>query len=89
MLNARVTRKAEKTRAIPLQIELPEAKLVEAFRSLPRKRRMELLSILRDLGEPALRTSPPSVLHGLSAVIALGGDAMADTEAICEDDRRH
>lgn len=89
MLNARGTGRAEKTMAIPLQMELPEAKLVEALRSLPLKRRMELLDTLRGLNEPTLRTNAPSVLHGLKALVALGGDAFIDAETICDDDRRH
>jgi hypothetical protein len=70
---------------IPLELELPEAKFIEAFRRLPPQRRTELLDRLRALREPAVRTVPASRLYALTGLVSLGGDALADTEAIYDD----
>lgn len=67
---------------ISLELEVSEAKLIEAFRRLPPQRRAELLDRLRALGEPELRTVPASRLYALTGLVSLGGDALADTEAI-------
>jgi len=67
---------------ISLELELPEAKLIEAFRRLPPQRRTELLDRLRALREPELRTVPARRLYALTGLVSLGGDALADTEAI-------
>ena len=74
---------------IPLELELPEAKLIEAFRRLPPQRRVELLDRLRALGEPELRTVPASRLYALTGLVSLGGDALADTEAIYDGHSCH
>ena len=70
-------------------VEVPETKLVEAFRRLPPQRRAELLDKLRALREPELRTVPASRLYALTGLVSLGGDALADTEAIYDGDSCH
>lgn len=74
---------------IPLELDLPEAKLLEAFRRLPAQRRAELLDRLQALHTPKLRTVPASRLYALTGLISLGGDALADTEAIYNVNSRH
>lgn len=71
---------------ISLELEVSEAEVVEAFRRLPPLQRAELLERLRALCEPELRTVPASRLHALTGLVSLGGDALADTEAIYDDD---
>jgi len=66
---------------ISLELELPEAKLIEAFRRLDPRRRAELLARLQVLRELGLRTVPASRLNELTGLISLGGDALTDTEA--------
>jgi hypothetical protein len=44
--------------AILVELELSEAKLVEAFRRWPFERRANLLDKLQELREPILRTMP-------------------------------
>ena len=67
---------------LSLELEVPETKLVEAFRRLPPRQRVRLLEVLRALCEPELRTVPAGRLHALTGIVSLGGDALADTEAI-------
>ncbi|NBD35597.1 MAG: hypothetical protein GVY30_06320 [Chloroflexi bacterium] len=71
---------------IPVELELSEANLIEAFRRLPSGRRAELLDKLQALREPLLRTVPANQLYGLTGLVSLGGDALADTEALYDDD---
>jgi len=72
-----------------IPLEVPETKLVEAFRRLPPQRRAELLDKLRALREPELRTVPASRLYALTGLVSLGGDALVDTEAIYDGDSCH
>ena len=74
---------------ISLELELPEAKLVEAFRRLDPRRRAELLARLQGLREPELRTVPASRLNELTGLISLGCDALTDTEAIYNGSENH
>lgn len=74
---------------ISLELELPEAKLIEAFRRLPPRRRAELLDRLQALREPELRTVPASRLYALTGLVSLGGDALTDTEAIYDGHGGH
>jgi hypothetical protein len=74
---------------ISLELELPEAKLIEAFRRLPPRRRAELLDRLQALREPELRTVPASRLYALTGLVSLGGDALTDTEAIYDGNGGH
>jgi len=74
---------------IPLELELPETKLVEAFRRLPPRRCAELLVRLQALGESELRTVPASRLYALTGLVSLGGNAVADTEAIYDGNSCH
>jgi len=74
---------------IPLEVEVSEVKLIEAFRHLPPRQRAELLDRLRVLCEPEVRTVPASRLYALTGLVSLGGDALADTEAIYDGDGGH
>lgn len=74
---------------LSFELEVPETKLIEAFRRLPPSERVRLLEVLRALCEPALRTVPASRLHALTGIVSLGGDAVADTEAIYDGHSRH
>ena len=74
---------------IALEVELPEAKLIEAFRRLPSRRRAELLDKLQALREPELRTVPANRLYALTGLVSLGGDALTDTEAIYDGSGGH
>ena len=67
---------------IPVEMELSETKLIEAFRCLPPERQVDLLDKLQALREPILRTVPVSKLYDLTSLVSLGGDALADTEAL-------
>ncbi len=74
---------------ISLELELPEAKLVKAFRQLSPRRRAELLGRLQTLREPELRTVPASRLYALTGLVSLGGNALADTEALYNGNSGH
>ena len=70
------------TLMIPIEMDLSEAKLLEAFRRLSVKRRADLLDKLQTLREPILRTVSANTLYHLTALVSLGGDAVADAEAL-------
>ena len=74
---------------ISLELELPETKLIDAFRRLPPRRRAELLDRLQALREPGLRIVPASRLYALTGLVSLGGDALIDTEAIYDGNGGH
>ncbi len=74
---------------IPVELELSEAVLLEAFRRLPPGRRAELLDKLRALREPLLRKVPAKRLNDLTGLVSLGGDALADTEALYDGNCGH
>jgi hypothetical protein len=74
---------------IPVELELYEANLIEAFRRLPSGRRADLLDKLQALREPLLRTVPANRLYDLTGLVSLGGDALADTEALYDGDSSH
>ncbi len=74
---------------LTLELELTEQELFEAFRRLPPQRRMELIEKLQTLRVPTLRTVPASRLYGLTGLVSLGGDAVADIEAIYDDNGSH
>jgi hypothetical protein len=73
------------TTSIPFEFELPEDKLVEAFRRLPPHRRIELLRKLQSTETLQIVGAPVSTLKALTGVVSLGGDAVADTEAMYDD----
>lgn len=74
---------------ISLEVELPEAKLIGAFRRLPAKQRVALLQKLQALAERELQTVPANTLYALTGLVSLGGDALADTEAVYDDHGCH
>ena len=75
--------------AIFVELELPEAKLIEAFRRLSAERQSDLLNKLQELRKPILRTSPANRLYELTGIVSLGGDALSDTEALYDGDNGH
>lgn len=77
------------TVVISVELELPEAKLIEAFCRLSPQRRAELLDKLQALHELELRTVPASRLYALTGLVSLGGDALVDTEAIYDGNSCH
>lgn len=70
---------------LTLELELTDQELLEAFRRLPPQRRAELIDKLQVLRGPTLHTVPASRLDALTGLVSLGGDAVADTEAIYDD----
>ena len=82
-------RKEAPPAAIPIELDLSEAKLIKAFRRLSPERRADLLAKLQALREPILRTAPASKLYNLTALVSLGGDALADAEALYDDHGGH
>lgn len=82
-------RKEAMSAAVPVEMELSEMKLIEAFRRLPPGRRADLLDKLQALREPILRTLPASTLYDLTGLVSLGGDALADTEALYNGSSGH
>ncbi len=73
------------TAVISVEVELSEAKLLEAFRRLRTPQRVNLLAQLRQLEKPELRTVPASRLDALTGLISLGGDALLDSERVYDD----
>ena len=67
------------------ELESTERELIDAFRRLPPERRTELIDKLQSMQEPVLNTLSAGKLQALTGLVALGGDAMADTEAIYDD----
>ena len=78
--------------------------LLRVVDALPPSKQAEVLDFARFLrqqmaaGEPGevrqpsrieLRVVPATTLLGLSGLVALGGDAVADTEALYDSGRRH
>jgi hypothetical protein len=73
--------------AIP--VEVSEEELVEAFRRLSPGRRADLLDRLQALRELVVRKVPASRMHALTGLVSLGGDALADTEALYDGNGGH
>jgi hypothetical protein len=81
--------KTKETTSGSIPVQLSEAELVEAVRRLSPKRREDLLDKLQALREPVVRSVPASRLEGLTGLISLGGDALADTEALYDGNGGH
>ncbi|OFZ19308.1 MAG: hypothetical protein A2Z20_04045 [Bdellovibrionales bacterium RBG_16_40_8] len=71
---------------IHLELKLPETKLIDAFRKLPKEQREELLRKLQSIGEKKLHIVPSTRLNAMTGVVSLGGDALEDTEALYNED---
>lgn len=84
-----VEREYARPTAILVELELPEAKLIEAFRCLPSGRQSDLLNKLQRLCKPILQTASASQLYGLTGIVSLGGDALTDTEALYDGNDGH
>jgi len=80
---------AEQTTAGPIPVELSEVELIEAVRRLSPRRRADLLDKLEALREPVVRAVPAKRLYDLTGLVSLGGDALADTEALYDDNGSH
>ena len=74
---------------IYLELELPETKLVEAFRRLPPQQRAELLRRLQSISETELRAVSSTRLYEMTGLVSFGGDALVDTEAIYDGNNGH
>jgi hypothetical protein len=66
-------------------LELPEDILVAALRKLSPARRRHLLVELDRPSAFTLRTVPAAELDKLTGLIAVGGDALEDSERLYED----
>ena len=80
---------AEQTTAGRIPVELSEVELIEAVRRLSPRRRADLLDKLEALREPVVRAVPAKRLYDLTGLVSLGGDALADTEALYDDNSSH
>ena len=81
--------KTGETTSAAIPVEVSEEELIEAFRRLPPVRREELLDKLQALREPVLRMVPAERLYELTGLVSLGGDALADTEALYNGNSSH
>jgi hypothetical protein len=81
--------KTEETPSGVIPVQLSEAELVEAVRRLSPDRREDLLDKLQELREPVIRSVPASRLDSLTGLVSLGGDALADTEALYDGNGDH
>lgn len=73
------------TAVLSVEVELSEAKLLEAVRRLRPVQRTHFLAQLRQLEKPELRTVPAGRLDALTGLVAWGGDALLDSERIYDD----
>jgi hypothetical protein len=73
------------TAVLSVEVELSEAKLLEAFRRLRPPQRVNLLAQLQQWDKPELRTVPASRLDALTGLVSLGGDALLDSERVYDD----
>ena len=73
------------TAVLSVEVELSEAKLLEAFRRLRPVQRTHFLTQLRQLEKPELRTVPAGCLDALTGLVAWGGDALLDSERIYDE----
>lgn len=81
--------KTGETTSAAIPVEVSEEELIEAFRRLPVARRAELLDKLQALRQPVLRMVPADRLYELTGLVSLGGDALADTEALYNGNSSH
>ena len=65
-----------------VEVENERSDLIAAIRRLPAPSRAKLIDKLDTLREPEVRLVPAHRLRALTGVVALGGDALADTEAL-------
>ena len=65
-----------------ITLELPDDVLLRALRRLPIPRRQELLRKLEEPVAPMTRGVPAAELDRLTALIAIGGDALEDSERL-------
>jgi len=65
-----------------VSIKIPEDELVEALRALPPERRKAILRKIHLLEKIELRWVKASELDTITALIAVGGDAVKDVERL-------
>jgi hypothetical protein len=63
-------------------LELPENVLIQALKRLSPARRQQLLGQLEDDTSPAVRVIPATELDKWTGLIAVGGDALEDSERL-------
>lgn len=91
----------EKTITVPMKTPVTTVKpdLLRVFDALPPSRQTQVLDFARFLYQQAvvaessvtpdvkIRPVPATTLLRLTGLVALGGDALADTETLYDDDR--
>ncbi len=67
-----------------IMLELPDEVLLRALRRLPMRRRKELLRKLEEPVTPMVKGVQAVELDRLIGLIAVGGDALEDSERLCD-----
>jgi hypothetical protein len=75
----------------PITIQIPEEALIEALQQLPPERRRQILQQVS--GEPVSKPVskiiavplPANVLQEITGIIAIGGDALIESEQIYDE----
>lgn len=65
-----------------VKVEIQEDELLKALRALPLERRKAILRKIEQLQKPVLRWINASELDDITALIAVGGDAVRDVERL-------
>jgi hypothetical protein len=68
-----------------LTVQLSEEELVNALRQLSPIRRRQLLQQLEDESRPVVVSIPAAQLDQLTGLIAIGGDALTESEQLYDD----
>jgi hypothetical protein len=69
---------------VTVTLELPDNVLIQALRQLSPARRQQLLRQLEDETPPVVRVVPATELDKWTGLIAVGGDALEDSERLYE-----
>jgi hypothetical protein len=68
-----------------ITIQLPEEVLIEALQQLSPERRRRLLQQVSEQRQSQVVTLPADALQGLRGIIAIGGDALAESDYIYDE----
>lgn len=69
----------------PITIQIPEEALVEALQQLPPERRRQIIQQVEDKPRRKIVAVPADVLLPLTGTIAVGGDALIESEQIYDE----
>ena len=69
---------------VTVTLELPDNVLIQALKQLSPARRQQLLHQLEDEMLPAVRVVPATELDKWTGLIAIGGDALEDSDRLYE-----